>query len=441
MDTVLLARLQFALTISFHYLFPPLTIGLGVLLAAMEGLHLKTGDALYRRMSEFWARVLGLTFAMGVATGIVMEFEFGTNWAAYSRFVGDVFGSPLAAEAVLAFFLESVFLAVVLFGRDKVGPVLYFLSTVLVAFGAHLSAFWIIVANSWQQTPAGFRIVGEGAAARAEIVDFWAMVFNPSTVDRFTHTIVGAWQSGAFLVVSVSAFYLLMRRHEAFAKASLKFGLALALLASLSQLETGHMSTLGVAKNQPAKFAAIEAHYEKSAPAPLHLIGWVDAKNERVRGLAVPGLASFLLSGDPHRPVTGLRAFPPQDRPPVAAVFLTHHMMVSIGMALIGLSLLGVFFWRRGTLYEQTWLLLLYLPSFLLPQAANQLGWQAAEVGRQPWLVYNLLRTSEGVSKVVPAGHILFSLLLFTLVYAGLFLVYAYLLAAKVLHGPEEARS
>ena len=233
MDVLTLARLQFAFTIAFHYIFPPLSIGLGVVLVVVEALWLATKNPVYHQMAKYWTKVFALTFSIGVATGIVMEFEFGTNWATYSRYVGDVFGSALAAEGIFAFFLESGFLAVLLFGWNKVGPKVHFLATCMVCLGAHFSAVWIIVANSWQQTPKGFHIVGEGLRARAEITDFWAMVFNPSSMDRLTHTLCGAWQAGAWMVVSVSAWYLLKGKHVDFARRSLKIGLSVAMIASL----------------------------------------------------------------------------------------------------------------------------------------------------------------------------------------------------------------
>jgi len=438
LDAALLSRIQFAFTIAFHYIFPPMSIGLGVILVIMEGWSLKTGDRLYERMTKFWVKVFGLIFAMGVATGIVMEFQFGTNWATYSRYVGDIFGSPLAAEGVLAFFLESTFLGLLLFGWDRVGPRTHFFSTVMVALGAHLSAVWIIIANSWMQTPAGYKIVGEGAAQRAELTDFWAATLNPSTVERLSHVLCGAWLAGAFLVISVSAFYLLKKRHEEFAKASMKIGLAVALFASLGQLGTGHGSAIGVAKHQPAKLAAFEGHYAASAPGDLYLFGWVDEKNERVLGLALPGFLSFLVYFDLKKPLPGLKAFPPEDRPPVQPVFQAYHAMIGIGMGLIGLSLAGVFFWWRGTLFKQTWLLSVLLISFLGPQLANQLGWFSAEVGRQPWVVYGVLRTNDAVSKVVPAAHILASLIMFGMIYALLAAVFVYLMGVKIVRGPEE---
>jgi cytochrome bd ubiquinol oxidase subunit I len=439
MNLLLLSRLQFALTVSFHYIYPPMSIGLALILVIVEGTYLRTRNPLYHRMTRFWVKVFGLTFAIGVATGIVMEFQFGTNWSVYSRFVGDVFGSALAAEGIFAFFLESGFLAVLLFGWDKVSPRMHFISTCLVAFGATFSAIWIVVANSWQQTPVGFHIVGQGSAARAEITDFWAVVFSPSSIDRLSHVLMGAWQAGAFLVISVSAYYLLKRRHRDFAQASMKIALLVAGLASVLQLVTGHDSGVGVAATQPAKLAAFEAHYEESAPAKLYLFGSVNEKTERVQaGLGFPGLLSFLVYGDAHRPLTGLRAFPPQDRPPVRLVFQSYHLMIMIGMTLIALSLLGLLLWWRGRLFQARWLLWIYVFAVLGPQFANQLGWMSAEVGRQPWIVYGLLRTSDGLSRVVSAPMVLTSLILFTLVYLLLLVLFLYLLDQKIRHGPED---
>src|SRR5512136_851343 len=261
MDVLLLSRIQFALTTAFHYLFPPLSIGLGLLLVIMEAVWLKTRNPLYHQMARFWTRVFALTFAIGVATGIVLEFEFGTNWATYSRYVGDVFGSALAAEGIFAFFLESGFLAVLLFGWDRVSPGVHFLATCMVCLGAHFSAVWIVVANSWMQTPAGFHFVQHPSGPRAEITNFWEMVFNPSSMARLFHTLCGAWQAGAFLVVSVSAYYLLKNRHQDFARTSMRVGLIVGMLASLLQLVSGHESAVGVAQNQPEKLAAFEGLY------------------------------------------------------------------------------------------------------------------------------------------------------------------------------------
>jgi cytochrome d ubiquinol oxidase subunit I len=436
MDPVLLSRIQFGLTISFHYIFPPLSIGLGVILVLMEALYLKTRSPLFQQMTRFWVRIFGLTFALGVATGVVMEFQFGTNWATYSRFVGDVFGSALAAEGIFAFFLESGFLAILLFGWDKVSPRVHMLSTCMVALGAHFSAIWIIVANSWMQTPAGYHVVQSALRSRAEVVDFWAVVFNPSTMVRLTHTVLGAWQAAAFLVLSVSAFYLLKRRHVEFARTSMKIGLIVAVVASLGSLVTGDVSGRVVGRYQPAKLAAMEGHFPASAPAGMYLFGWVSEAEQRVTGISVPGMLSFLVHGDTTKPVTGLTAFPPQDRPPVNPVFQAFHVMVGVGTILIGLSLLGAFLWWRGSLFEARWLLWIYVFAVLLPQAANQLGWFTAEVGRQPWIVYGVMRTAAGVSPSVTTGHVLASLVLFTLIYLALFVLFIYLLDQKIRHGP-----
>jgi cytochrome bd ubiquinol oxidase subunit I len=436
MDPVLLSRIQFGLTVSFHYIYPPLSIGLGVILVLMEGLALKTQDPLFQQMTRFWTRVFSLTFALGVATGVVMEFQFGTNWSNYSRFVGDVFGSALAAEGIFAFFLESGFLAILLFGWDKVSPRMHMFSTVMVALGAHFSAVWIVVADSWMQTPAGFHVVQAALRSRAEIVDFWAMLFNPSAMVRLSHTVLGAWQSAAFFVLSVSAFYLIKRRHVEFARASMKVGLVVAVAASLGSLATGHFSALVVSKYQPAKLAAMEAHYPALAPADLSLFGYVDEGVGKVVGVSLPGMLSFLVHGDVGKPVTGLRSFPSQDRPPVQPVFQAYHAMLGIGMALIGLSLLGVLLWRRGTLFETRWLLWVYVFAVLGPQAANQLGWFTAEVGRQPWIVYGLMRTTAAVSPTVTSGQVLTSLAMFVLIYLALFVLFIYLLDQKIRHGP-----
>jgi cytochrome d ubiquinol oxidase subunit I len=405
----------------------------------MEGMYIKTGKKIYENITKFWIKIFALVFAMGVATGIVMEFEFGTNWATYSRFVGDVFGSALAAEGVFAFFLESGFLAILVFGWNRVSTKMHFFSTIMVSFGAMLSAVWIVVANSWQQTPAGYHIVNNGGYLRAEITDFWSMVFNPSSVDRLLHTLSGAWLTGAFLVLSVSAFYLLKNRHIDFAKKSIKIALSLAVFASLFQLLTGHHSAQGISSTQPAKLAAFEGHYNTS-PAPLYLFGWVNNNEQKVNfGVAIPGMLSFMIYGDFDKPVKGLNEFKPEDRPPVNLVFQSYHLMVVIGFTLIGLSLLSLLLLRKDALFKNKLFLKILVAAVILPQAANQLGWISAEVGRQPWIVYNLLRTKDAISKSVGSGEIIFSLILFTLIYALLFVLFIFLLDRKIKHGPEDA--
>lgn len=438
MEVEILARIQFAFTIAFHYIYPPLSIGLGLIMVIMEGMYLRTGQLVYQTMVRFWTKIFALTFGIGVATGIVMEFEFGTNWATYSRYVGDVFGSALAAEGIFAFALESGFLGLLLFGWNRVSPRVHFVATVGVWLGSMFSAIWIVVANSWQQTPAGYHIVGEGMNARAEITDFWAMVFNPSSVDRLTHVWIGSFLAGAFLVLSVHAWYLLKGKHVELSKKAFSIALMVALVSSLSQLLTGHHSANGVAVNQPAKLAALEGHYPAKAPADMYIFGWVDTKKEQVTGLKVPGGLSFLLFNRFDTPVIGLNHFKPEDRPKaVNAVFQFYHIMVAIGMALIGVSVLGFGFWVSGKLYETRWLLRIFVWTVFLPQIANQAGWFAAEMGRQPWVVYGLLRTSDALSKSVKAEQVLFSLILFSLVYLLLLTLFLYLLNKKIVHGPE----
>jgi cytochrome bd ubiquinol oxidase subunit I len=439
LDVVLLSRIQFALTIMFHYLFPPLTIGLGVILVVMEGTFLKTGNPQYEAMTRFWTKIFAVNFAMGVATGIVMEFEFGTNWATYSRFVGDVFGSALAAEGIFAFFLESGFLAVLVFGWDRVSPRMHFFSTIMVALGAIFSSIWIVIANSWMQTPAGYHLVGEGLARRAEITDFWAMVFNPSSIPRLVHVWVGALVIGSFVVMSISAWYLLRRRHVDFAQRSFTIALVVGTIASLGTLVSGHYQADNVAEHQPAKLAAFEGHFVTGdGGADMWLFGVPDVVGRRVNyGIAIPRGLSLLIHFDTTTPVPGLDKVPREDWPRVEYVFQTYHGMVAIGTFLIALTLLGSFLRWRGTFFEHRWLLWIFVFGILFAHAGNQLGWMSAEMGRQPWIVYGLLRTSDAVSKSITGGMVLASIVMFSAIYFALFLMYLYVLNSKISHGPE----
>ena len=438
METEILARVQFALTIAFHYIYPPLSIGLGLLMVAFKGIYLRTGKKEYDTLARFWTRIFSLTFGLGVATGIVMEFEFGTNWATYSRYVGDIFGSALAAEGVFAFALESTCLGIVLFGWNKVKPIWHFLATLGVWLGSMCSAIWIVVANSWQQTPAGYVVQGEGMQAKAVITDFWAMVFNPSSIDRIWHVWQGAFLAGIFLVLSVHAWYLLKGRHVEISKKAFKVTLIIGTIVCLLQLVSGHSSADGVAKNQPEKLAAMEGHF-KTGPGDAYIVGWVDKKNEVTHGLSIPKGLSYMVHFDANAPVTGLDQYPVEDRPgQVNAVFQFYHIMVAIGMFLIALTLYASFLLWRGKLYNKRWLLHIFVWSVLLPQIGNQVGWFAAEMGRQPWIVYKLLRTSEALSKSVSANQILFAIILFTVIYIILFALFIYLMKKKIVHGIDE---
>jgi len=452
-DAVFLSRVQFALTVGFHYLFPPLSIGLGVLLVFMEGMYMKTRNHQYEVLARFWTRIFALIFAMGVASGIVMEFQFGTNWATYSRFVGDIFGSALAAEGIFAFFLESGFLAVLVFGWDRVSPRMHFFSTIMVALGSIFSAVWIVVANSWQQTPAGYHIVGEGLARRAEITDFWQVVLNPSTVERLTHTLIGAFILGGFFVMSVSAYYLLKRRHEDFARRGFAIALPFAAFFSIAALVSGHSQAVNVARTQPAKLAAFEGHFKTlDGGAPVYILGVPDEQEQRVKyGLAVPGLLSFLVHTDWNEPVAALDdpAIVPAELapgesvrdywPPVNLTFQLYHLMVGLGMLFILLTVVGLVFWWRGALFRTGWLLWIFVFAVIGPVVANEVGWASAEVGRQPWIVYGMLKTSDAASKAVSRGEVITSIVMFSLIYFLLLLAWIYIMDAKIRGGPEEA--
>ena len=450
LDPLTLSRVQFALTIGFHYLFPPLSIGLSWMMVIMEGAYLRTRNREYEAIARFWTGIFAVVFAVGVATGIVMEFQFGTNWSNYSRFVGDVFGSALAAEGIFAFFLESGFLAVLVFGWDRVSEKMHFFATCMVALGALFSSIWITVANSWQQTPAGHHVVQmtkDGApwfingepVLRAEITDFWAMVFNPSSVHRLVHVWIGAGILGAFFVLSISSYYLLKDRHVEPAKKMFRLALVLGLVMSLAAPISGHFQGRQVAETQPAKLAAFEGHFKTTdRGAPLYLMGFPDEEKERVKlGIALPGMLSFLVHESFSAPVTALDQFPREDWPPVALTFHTYHIMVALGMYFIAVTLLAAFYWWRGTLFSKRWLLWVLVFSVVGPFIANQFGWAAAEVGRQPWIVYGLLRTEQAFSPAVSALQILGSIIMFSCIYLVLFGIWLYILDKKIRHGPE----
>lgn len=434
----MLSRIQFAMTSMFHYIYPPLSIGLGLFLVIIEGMYLKTKNPLYLQMTKFWVKIFALTFALGVATGLVQLFGFGTNWANYSRFVGDVFGSALGAEGIFAFFLEAGFLGIMIFGWKKVSPRVHYLSTICVSLGAHFSAVWIVVANSWMQTPAGFTIVGTGTKAKAVVTDFWAMIFNPSSMDRLIHVIIGCWLCGLFLVISISAYYLLRKKHLDFAKKSMQISLVLAACALVLQLISADSTARGVAKNQPPKLAAMEGIYKTEEYSPMTLIGWVDKKNKTVKGIQVPGLLSFLTYHNIKTPVEGLNATPPEDHPPVGIVFQTYHMMIYMwGLMVIG-AFFGIYYLRKKTLEQKKGLLYFLIFSVGFPQIANMTGWMTAEIGRQPWIVWKLLRTPQGVSPNLVPGQVLGSLIMLATIYCVLLFLFLYLLDRKIKHGPTD---
>ncbi len=436
MDAVILSRLQFAVTIGFHFLFPPLTLGLTLMILIFETLHLRKDNELYRNMSAFFVKILGLVFVVGTATGIVMEFSFGTNWSEYSRMVGDIFGAPLAAEGVFAFFLESVFLGILLFARNRISNRAYWWSAFFVFFGAHLSGLWIIIANSWMQTPTGFEISG----GRAVLTNFFEAAINHSTFIRYTHTVIAGWLTGTFFVAGIAAWFLLKDRHREFARTTLRISIIVLVITALAELGLGHGHSVQVAKTQPEKMAAFEALYDTRAGAPLALFAIPDAKNQKnYLFIGIPKMLSFLIDFDFDATVQGLNDFPENERPPVFLPFMAYHIMIILGFLFIAITLIAVFLLWRGQLFTTRWMLWALLFSIPLPHLANQFGWIAAEVGRQPWAVYKVLRTSEAASVVVPAGQILFSLIMFILIYLLLFWVFIRVLKTIVRKGPDAA--
>jgi cytochrome d ubiquinol oxidase subunit I len=435
MDAVVLARLQFGLTAGFHFLFPPTTLGLSLLVVLVETLYLKTKDEAYQRLSAYLVKILGTVFVMGVATGIALEFAFGNNWAAYARTVGDIFGAPLAAEAVFSFFLESVFLGVLVFGRNRVSARTYRLSAFLVFFGAHLSGLWIIIANSWMQTPAGFRLEG----GRAVLTSFWRAAFNPSTIVRFVHTILGGWMTGALVALAAAAWLTLKGRNRTTAAHLMKPALIVFAAAAILQLGSGHAHSLQVWRTQPEKMAAYEARWQTMNGAPFTIFGLPDEKAERTRLLVeVPKMLSLLTRFDPNGRVLGLDEFPKDERPPVFVPFAGYHLMILFGLLFILMGAIGLWLLARGKLSGSRRFLKLLIMAVPLPYLANEMGWIAAEVGRQPWAVYKVLRTSDAASAVVPAGNILFSIILFTLIYALIAVAGLTVILKTIRGGPDE---
>ena len=437
MDALFLSRLQFALTIGFHFLFPPLSIGLAWLLVIMEWRGWRKGDQDFIRAGKFFGKILGLTFAMGVATGIVMEFQFGTNWAEYSKVVGDIFGAPLAAEAVFAFFLESTFLGLYLFGRDKVSKGVHWFSIFMVAVGATISAFWIIVANSWQQTPAGY-VLQNG---RAELSSFYDAVFNPSTWPRFLHTMDACIISGAFLVIGISAYLIIKRKEVEVAHKSLKLAMTVGFIASVAALfPTGDYHAKQVARTQPEKFATMEGLMDGQERAPITVFGIPveDPPGVKMK-IEIPGMLSLLAHNDINGFVPGMNDLTANglEMPPFAITFISFHSMVGLGSLFILITAFGLLLRFRNKLADTRWYLKLLPWAIPLPLIACQLGWIVAEVGRQPWVVYDVLRTRDAYSYNVTPGEVLFSIIMFGSVYIFLGVLYLFVMVKKVKKGPE----
>ena len=434
MDVLMGSRLQFAVAAMFHFLFVPLTLGLSVLTAIYETLYVKTGDEDYKRAARFWGKLFLINFALGVVTGITLEFQFGTNWRYYSEYVGDVFGSLLAIEATLAFFLESTFIAVWHFGWKRLSPRLHCLAIWLVAVGSNISALWILLANGWMQHPVGY-VMRNG---RAELASFWKVFTNPFGWLEFFHTVSAAYILSGFFVMGVCAYHLLKRNEVDFFKKSFKVAATFALVFALFEVFNGHLHGAEVAKTQPTKLAAMESLWETKKGAPMYLFIWPDPEHERnaIELGKIPGLLSFLAHHSFSAEVKGLKDFPRDERPPVLLTFLSFRLMVGLGMLFVLLSLWA---WiKRNRIEESRLLLKLLLLSIPLPYIACELGWMVAEVGRQPWIVYGLMKTEQAVSPISPF-QVLVSLTAFIVVYTALGIIDFYLLAKYAKRGPERA--
>jgi cytochrome d ubiquinol oxidase subunit I len=433
MDVVMLSRLQFAAATMFHFLFVPLTMGLSLLVAWMETRYVRTGDKMYLAMTHFWGKLFLISFALGVVTGLTLEFQFGTNWSRYSAYVGDIFGALLALEATMAFFLESTFIGIWIFGWKKLSSRVHAGVMWLIALGSILSAAWILVANSWMQHPVGFTLRN----GRAELTDFFAVITQKFAILQFLHTIAAAYVVSAFFVMGISAWYLLRKQHVDFFKKSFNAALIMGLVSSLFVVVEGDMHAVDLAHVQPAKLAAMEAHWETRSRAPVHLFAWPDEDNERntIEWGSIPGMLSFLAFHDLDAEVIGLKDIPKDERPPVLLPSFAFKIMVGLGVVFIGLTVWGWF--RRNHLVDSPRYLKLMILTIPLPFVAIELGWVLAEVGRQPWIVYGLMKTSDAVS-MISSSQVMTSLIGFLLVYSLLGGVGFYLIIRHVVKGPVE---
>jgi cytochrome bd ubiquinol oxidase subunit I len=438
MDVEILSRLQFAFTITFHYIYPPLSIGISLAMIMMEGMYLKTKDPLWEKLTKFWLKVFAMTFALGVATGIPMMFSLGTNWSKYSRFVSDVSGSLLGIEGMFAFLIEAGFLGILLFGWKRVSPKMHFMSTILVSVGAHFSAIWIVSFNSWMQTPAGHKIVtlADGTEV-AQVVDWWKVFLSPSNLSHLTHVILGCWMTGAFLIISVAAYYIWKKRHQEFARRSMKVGLLIALITTVAQLVSADHLARKVATYNPEKFAAFEGVYKTASYTPAYIFGWVNAEEQKVYGLSVPGLLSFMTYRNFETPVPGLDQVPPERQPWVPAVFQVYHLMVVMWAGMTIAAFIGGYHWWKKKWNIRPLFLKFMMISVAFPQLANIGGWYSSCMGRQPWTVYKLLKTSEAFSPVISSGQVLGSLIMFVVMYLLFFVLFLVLLDRKIKAGPE----
>jgi cytochrome d ubiquinol oxidase subunit I len=432
MDVVLLSRMQFAAATMFHFLFVPFTLGLSFLVAYMETRYVKTGDETYLRMTKFWGKLFLINFAVGVVTGITLEFQFGTNWSRYSAFVGDIFGSLLAIEATTSFFLESTLIGVWIFGWKKLSKKAHATVMWLIAFASTFSAVWILIANAWMQNPVGYTI----RDGRAELVDFTAALMQKWAILKFVHTVSAAYVLSAFFVMGVSAYHLLKKQKIEFFTRSFRIALVFGLIFSFVVVIMGDLNGVVVAEKQPTKLAAMESLWETTTRAPVYLFALPDEENERnkIEIGAMPGMLSFLVRHDINAEIRGLNAFPKEERPPVLITSFAFKGMVGLGFYFILATVIG--WWRRNRLVDSPKYLKLMLLSIPLPYIACEFGWIVTEVGRQPWIVYGLMKTSDAVSPIA-TSQVLTTLIGFIVVYGLLGVTGFYLIAKNALKGPE----
>jgi len=432
-------RLHFAFTVTFHYIFPQLTMGLALLLVYLKTKALRTGDEHYNRAARFWGRIFGINFALGVVTGIPMEFQFGTNWAEFSKAAGGVIGQTLAMEGVFSFFLESSFLGLFLFGEKKLGRIGHWWAGFLVFVGSWLSGYFIVATDAWMQRPVGYEI---GPGGEILLSSFASLLINKWAFWQYAHTMLGAVQTGCFVMAAVGAFYLLTRKHESYGKTFVRAGVLVGAVASCLQLfPTGDMQGKLVAEHQQPTLAAMEGLFETQASAPIAILGQPDVERRRLDNpLEIPGMLSFLTYREWTVDVKGLDKFPEElwpDRIPL--LYYSYHVMVGLGTIFIAVQLLSALLLWKKKLFDSRWMLWILMLCFPLPYIANTAGWMTAELGRQPWLIYGLMRTAQGASPRVGAGNAWFTLIGFMGLYTVLGILWLFLVSREIEAGPEPA--
>ena len=436
-DALTVSRLQFAFTVTYHYLFPMFTMGLALLIFVLKSIYMRNRNDLYNTAARFWGKIFAVTFVMGVVTGIPLEFQFGTNWAAFSKYAGDIIAQTLAMEGAFAFFLESAFVGLFLWGERRFGQGLHWFSSLMVFLGTWASGYFIITTNAWMQHPVGYTTLENGNIL---LDDYWGVLLNSWMFAQYGHNMGGAVVCGAFVMAGLGAFYLLARQHEEYGRVFVRVGLIAAVIGSIWMLfPSGHLSSEQVAEKQPVALAAMEGLFESERQAGVVLIGQPDVENRRIDNpIVIPRALSYLIYQNWNAEVAGLEAFPEEDWPDnISLLYYSYHVMVGLGTIFIAIMVLAAFLLWRGRLYNSRWMLWILMLAIPFPFIANTAGWFTAELGRQPWLAYGLFRTSEGVSPLVSSGNVLFTLIGFAGMYMIMGLLYFVLIVREVAHGPE----